>query len=220
MKSRTLFLSVAALVFTGRVFGGEVVLLEFQRNQERLGVVGVELFEGDAPEHCANFKKLARKGFYKKTSVHRVLPGSLVQMGDPLSRRDEKTDIGTGGPGYTLKPEIRRKHEAGSVGMGRLPDTVNPGRLSNGSQFYVTLSALPALDAQQTVFGRVVEGMQVIQAIGAVATDNNDNPIQKIQISRTKVVESGEVKAVVEQWNKPAKESIFRRVGRFLRIVS
>lgn len=192
--------------------------MQFERNHDKLGVVGIELLEADAPMHCANFKKLVGKSFYKGTSVHRVLSGALVQMGDPLSRGGDKTDIGTGGPGYTLQPEIRRKHEAGSVGMGRLPDNLNPARLSNGSQFYIALRPLPELDGQQTVFGRVVEGMSVVEGIGRAATDTNDNPAQRVSISKVRVVEASKVRGVVEEWNR--SESFLRRIGRWLRVVS
>src|SRR5580700_6543794 len=97
-------------------------------------------------------------GFYKKTTIHRVFPNYLVQGGDPLSKGKDRTAVGTGGPGYTLPAEIRRKHLRGSVAMGRLPDKINPNRQSNGSQFYVCLQPIASQDGQDTVFGEVVAG--------------------------------------------------------------
>jgi len=73
-----------------------------------------------------------------------------VQAGDPLSRRKDRAKVGTGGPGYTLQPEIRRKHTVGAVAMARLPDKINPARVSNGSQFYICLKPMPNLDGQYT----------------------------------------------------------------------
>src|ERR1700676_5772486 len=96
--------------------------------QKRSFAIG--FYDADAPRTSANFKKLVQDGFYKKTTIHRVFPNYLVHGGDPLSKNKDRTVIGTGGPGYTLRAEIRRKHLRGSVAMGRLPDNVNPTRLS------------------------------------------------------------------------------------------
>jgi cyclophilin family peptidyl-prolyl cis-trans isomerase len=109
-------------------------------------------------------------------------------MGDPISRQKNVVDLGTGGPGYTLAPEIRHKHTEAVVGMGRLPDKINPGRLSNGSQFYMTLRALPELDGTQTVFGKVTQGTDVLKELGNVPTDTNDSPVDRIVIRRATVV--------------------------------
>lgn len=188
MKSR--FFYVPALLFcaSSSLWGAEMVLLQFERNKELLDPVGIEFFEAEAPRHVANLKKLVEKGFYNGIAVHRVLPDTLVQLGDPLSRGKEKADLGTGGPGYTLAPEIRRKHTRGAVGMGRLPDAVNPGRLSNGSQFYVALKPLPELDGAQTVFAQVTEGLPVLVEIASAATDTNDSPAQRVILRRAVVV--------------------------------
>jgi peptidyl-prolyl cis-trans isomerase B (cyclophilin B) len=166
----------------------EVALLQFERNGVPLDPIAIELFENDAPQHVANFKKLIQKGFYKGLQIHRVVPETLVQFGDPLSRSKDRTDLGTGGPGYTIAPEIHRRHGVGAVGMGRLADAVNPGRLSNGSQFYVTLKPLPTLDGKHTVFGQVLEGNAVLETLGNVATDTSDAPVQAITLRRSTVV--------------------------------
>ena len=184
-----LFVAALLLSSSGLVLQAEdVVLLHLEKQGTALPPIVIELFEADAPRHAANFKKLAGNGFYKNTSIHRILQGALVQMGDPISRRKDPIDLGTGGPGYTLAPEIKRKHTEAAVGMGRLPDKINPGRLSNGSQFYITLRPLPELDGTQTVFGKVTQGMDVLQDLGKSSTDTNDAPADRITIRKTKVV--------------------------------
>jgi cyclophilin family peptidyl-prolyl cis-trans isomerase len=166
----------------------DAVILQLEKKGSLLPPIVIEVFEKDAPRHSANFLKLVRSGFYQNTSIHRILPGALVQMGDPISRGKNAVDLGTGGPGYTLAPEIKRRHETASVGMGRLPDKINPGRLSNGSQFYITLKALPELDGAQTVFGKVTRGMEVLQELQKAPTDTNDTPVERIVVRRSKVV--------------------------------
>jgi cyclophilin family peptidyl-prolyl cis-trans isomerase len=161
------------------------VKLPKEKKAER---IVIETFDAEAPQTSENFRKLARKGFYKGTAFHRVFPGTLVQGGDPLSRSKERANVGTGGPGYTLQAEIRRKHAAGSVAAARVADRVNPGRRSNGSQFYIALKAMPDLDGQYTVFGRVIDGLDVVERISAVPADSNDNPIQRVVIRSCKLV--------------------------------
>lgn len=118
------------------------------------GKIVAELYEKDAPGTVANFVKLAKQGFYDGLSFHRVEPGFVVQGGDPKGN-------GTGGPGYTIKDEFNmRKHLTGTVAMAR---TAAPN--SAGSQFYITLAPQPALDGKYTVFGQVVEGMDVVMKI-------------------------------------------------------
>ncbi len=107
-----------------------------------------------APNHVANFVALARKGFYDGTTFHRVIPGFMAQGGDP-------TGSGTGGPGYTIKAEFNAtKHVRGTVSMARKPDPD-----SAGSQFFVCFGDTPSLDSQYTVFGKVVQGMDVVDKI-------------------------------------------------------
>ncbi|MDE2180949.1 MAG: peptidylprolyl isomerase [candidate division NC10 bacterium] len=118
------------------------------------GKIVVELYENDAPGTVANFVKLAKQGFYNGLNFHRVVPGFVVQGGDP------KGD-GTGGPGYTIKDEVNsRKHLTGTVAMAK---TAAPN--SAGSQFYITLAPQPRLDSGYTVFGQVVEGMDIVMKI-------------------------------------------------------
>jgi peptidyl-prolyl cis-trans isomerase B (cyclophilin B) len=118
------------------------------------GKIMIEFYEQDAPETVANFVKLAKKGFYDGLSFHRVVPGFVVQGGDP------KGD-GSGGPGYTIKDEFTsRKHLTGTVAMAR-----TPAPNSAGSQFYICLGPQPALDGKYTVFGRVIDGMDIVMKI-------------------------------------------------------
>ena len=119
------------------------------------GKITIELYEKDAPGTVANFVKLAKRGFYDGLSFHRVVPGFVVQGGDPNGN-------GSGGPGYTIKDEFNtRKHLTGTVAMARPPAPPN----SAGSQFYITLAPQPFLDGKYSVFGQVVNGMDVVMKI-------------------------------------------------------
>ena len=151
--------------------------------------VDIRLFPEDAPQTVANFKKLVDDGFYKGIAVHRVLPNYLVQLGDPLTKKKKrKPDWGTGGPGYTLPPEIKRYHIRSAVAAARLSDSVNPGKESNGSQFYVMLVDAHALDSNYTVFGQVTRGMEVFDAMSKLTLDTNDVPTDRIEIRSAKIV--------------------------------
>lgn len=124
------------------------------------GEIVIDLYAKQAPKTVENFKKLAREGFYNGLTFHRVIPGFVVQGGDPAGN-------GTGGPGYTLEAEIdpSLKHIDGAVATARLGDRVNPERRSSGSQFYICLGPQPHLDGGYTIFGQVIEGMEVVRKI-------------------------------------------------------
>jgi len=124
------------------------------------GEIRIEFYHSETPLTVKNFISLSQQGFYNNLTFHRVEPGFVVQGGDP------KGD-GTGGPGYTVPAEINPnlKHAKGAVAMARLPDQINPERASSGSQFYIALAALPALDGSYTVFGQVIQGMEVVEKI-------------------------------------------------------
>ena len=145
-------------------------------------LVTVQLFDKDAPVAVENFKRLVGKKFYNETQVHRIIPDTLVQMGDPLSRKNDRSTTGTGGPGYTLPAEIHRKHVRGSVAMAALPPLLNPSRASNGSQFYVVLRPMPDLDKDYTVFGQVTGGLEFFDSISRRGRDTNDYPLEKVTI--------------------------------------
>lgn len=168
--------------------GPDVAVMEIQVDREKqTQQVVIGLYDNAAPQTVANFKELAGKKFYNGLRFHRVFPGTLVQAGDPSTRwmwpiLGNSLRTGTGGPGYTLPAEIGLKHKRGAVAMSRLEDTVNPARASNGSQFYVCLSPMPKLDGKYTVFGEVLEGLDVLEAISNLQTDSNDFPLAKVVI--------------------------------------
>ena len=171
-------------------------------------LVALEFYQTDAPATVENFKKLARKGFYNGLTFHRAFPHILVQTGDPLSEKKDRTKVGTGGPGWTVQPEIRRKHGKGAIAMARLPDKINPSRVSNGSQFYICLQPMPAYDGQYTVFGRVLSGMETLDAISMKATDSNDYPVERVVIKKLRIIPREELPAPAAPappGGKPAK---------------
>jgi peptidyl-prolyl cis-trans isomerase B (cyclophilin B) len=170
-------------------FANDIAVLELKFPGEKgVQTVEIELRENEAPGTVANFKKLADKGYYKGCVFHRAIPNMLVQTGDPLSKKEDRTRVGTGGPGYTLPAEIRGKHVRGAVGAARLPDKINPQRQSNGSQFYVCLAPQPSLDGKQSVFGNVVKGIEVLQRISELPVDQNDFPTDRVEIRRVRIV--------------------------------
>jgi cyclophilin family peptidyl-prolyl cis-trans isomerase len=144
--------------------------------------VVIGLYDEATPLTVANFKELIRKKFYNGLRFHRVFPGSFVQTGDPSSRHGQADRTGTGGPGYTIPAEIKLRHEKAAVAMARLPDDINPAKNSNGSQFYACLAPLPKLDGKYTVFGQVLEGLDILENISTLPTNSNDFPLPKVVI--------------------------------------
>jgi len=153
-----------------------------------MGTIVLRFYDHDAPQSVANFKKLVRQGFYDGTTFHRVIPGFVVQGGDPNSKDSDRSNDGLGGPGYTVPAEIRQSNVRGAIATARLPDQVNPTRASSGSQFYICLSDLPSLDkGGYTVFGEVVEGMDVADKISQVERDERDNPLQPVVMRKVTI---------------------------------
>ena len=142
------------------------------------GSIVVELHDEDAPKTVENFRKLAGDGFYDGVIFHRVIPDFMIQGGDP-------TGTGTGGPGYTFEDEINaHKIVRGALAMA------NAGPDTNGSQFFiVTTEAAPWLDGKHTVFGRVVDGMDAVDAIEGTETDASDRPLEPQTIARVELSE-------------------------------
>jgi cyclophilin family peptidyl-prolyl cis-trans isomerase len=168
-----------------QTLGPDVVVMDLKVGKERdLRRVVVGLYDSAAPLHAENFKELVRTRYYKGMQFHRAFPGTLVQTGDPLSRRGPGIRTGTGGPGWTIPAEIRLPHKKGSVAAARLDNKINPARVSNGSQFYVTLKSMPDLNGQYTVFGRVLEGLEHLEEISRLPTDRNNFPLEKVVIKR------------------------------------
>jgi cyclophilin family peptidyl-prolyl cis-trans isomerase len=135
------------------------------------GDIVLELFDEDAPKTVSNFKELAGKGFYDGVIFHRVIPEFMIQGGDP-------TGTGTGGPGYSFEDEINQhKIVRGALAMA------NAGPNTNGSQFFiVTTPEAPWLDGKHTVFGRVADGMDVVDRIEGAQTDAGDKPVEDQRI--------------------------------------
>ena len=135
------------------------------------GEIALELFDADAPKTVDNFVKLAEAGFYDGLIFHRIIPRFMIQGGDPQG-------TGTGGPGYTFEDEINQhKVVRGALAMA------NSGPNTNGSQFFiVTVDEAPWLDGKHTVFGRVTDGMDVVDRLEAVETDARDRPVEPVGI--------------------------------------
>ena len=182
-----LVLLLAAISLTASAMaatlGPDVAIMEIRMGKEKqTRQVILGLHDESAPYTVENFKSLVRKKFYNGLRFHRIFPSSFVQTGDPYSRRGQTEKTGTGGPGYTLPAEIKLKHNKGAVAMARLPDKINPAKNSNGSQFYVCLTPLPKLDGHYTVFAKVLEGLDVLEAISNEPTNSDDFPLPKIVI--------------------------------------
>ena len=187
---KKLLLPAAALAFTlAAARADDVALVTLRAGSDKTPLqFAFEFHEAEAPATVANFKKLAAKKFYNGLAIHRAFPHLLVQMGDPLTKHKDRANVGTGGPGYTLQAEIRRKHTKGAVAAARLPDKINPSRLSNGSQFYVCLAPMPSYDGQYTVFGQIILGLDTLDALSTKSADSNDYPIERIVIQSVKIL--------------------------------
>ena len=152
--------------------------------ETKFGNITLKFFPDAAPGHVKNFIDLAKKGFYDGTTFHRVIPGFMIQGGDPNSKSPDKSRHGMGGPGYTIKAEFNsRPHKRGTLSMAR---SQNPD--SAGSQFFICVKDAPSLDRQYTVFGEVESGMDAADKIVAAPRDRNDNPNERIEM-KVKIVE-------------------------------
>ena len=146
-----------------------------------LGNIEFELLEDVAPGHVQNFKDLANSDFYNGTTFHRIIPGFMVQGGDPNTKSDDRSSHGMGGPGHTIKAEFNDEpHVRGIVSMARSEDPD-----SAGSQFFVVVKDSDFLDGQYTAFGRVIAGMDVADKIVDSPRDDKDNPIDRIEMKVT-----------------------------------
>lgn len=151
-----------------------------------LGRIHMVLFD-DTPLHKGNFLNLIGMKFYDSTIFHTVLDDFIIQGGDPFSKISTKTDsIGTGGPGYSVPSEfdMRHKNYRGVVGMARQTDGLNPKRMSSGSQFYILQrDTANHLDGKYTVFGVVVDGMDVVDEIAKVPVDKKGMPVDAVRMT-------------------------------------
>jgi cyclophilin family peptidyl-prolyl cis-trans isomerase len=164
----------------------DIVIIE-----TNLGEIQLGLFRDEAPVNVENIVKLVEKGFYDGTTFHRVIPGFVIQGGDPNSKDDDPSNDGYGGPGYYVKDEISKdlKHLEGTVALAKAADD------QNGSQFYICLGRLNSLDGKYTIVGQVIKGMDVAQKIAQVKTDKNDRPIENVKMKKVSMKEAGADKA-------------------------
>lgn len=147
------------------------------------GKIVLNLLPDIAPETVRNFIKLAKSGFYDGTLFHRVIPGFMIQGGDPNSKKPDKSKWGIGGPGYTIKAEFNpRSHLRGIVSMARAMDPD-----SAGSQFFIVTTDSTFLDRQYTVFGEAIEGMETADKIVNLKKDKNDCPFEEAKMVRISI---------------------------------
>ncbi len=156
---------------TQTIFGPTKVMLETTR-----GNITIELYD-DMPITAGNFKKLVEKGFYNNTIFHRVIPGFMIQGGDP-------TGTGMGGPGYTIKDEFtsNNRNDRGTIAMA------NAGPNTGGSQFFINVASNNFLDTKHPAFGRVIDGMKVVDDISSVSRNSQDKPIRDVKIIKAYVI--------------------------------
>ena len=143
------------------------------------GKIVIELYQDQAPKTVENFITLAKKGFYDGLVFHRVIPGFMVQTGDPEG-------TGRGGPGYTFEDEFAANVHHDTPGVVSM---ANAGPNTNGSQFFITLAPTPWLDGKHSIFGRVVTGQDVVEAIAAAPRDANDRPLSRVVMERVRIEE-------------------------------
>jgi peptidyl-prolyl cis-trans isomerase B (cyclophilin B) len=146
---------------------------------QALGEIVLRFYQDVAPGHVKNFADLANKGFYNGTTFHRVIPGFMIQGGDPNSKNPDRTTHGMGGPGHKVKAEFNSKpHKRGVVSMARANDPD-----SAGSQFFICVADCHQLDWNYTVFGEVVSGMEVADKVASMKRDGNDNPLERVEMT-------------------------------------
>jgi len=169
---------LSTLLLTAVVSAQEIAVIE-----TKFGKIEMELFADKAPGHVKNFKDMAKKGFYDGTIFHRVIPGFMIQGGDPNTKSDDRATHGMGGPGYSIKAEFNdTPHKRGVLSMAR---SQNPN--SAGSQFFIVVKKSSFLDGKYTAFGKVLSGMAVADQIVNAPRDKRDNPDERIEM-KVKVV--------------------------------
>src|SRR3989344_2888641 len=170
----TIIVIIAIVAFN--LMGSKHTKVALETNK---GTIVLELYTGEMPITAGNFVELSKKGFYDGVIFHRVISGFMIQGGDP-------TGTGTGGPGYNIKDEFSGtdldKNDRGTISMA------NAGPNTGGSQFFINLVDNRGLDGKHPVFGKVVGGLEIVDAIGNVETDSDDRPIEEVKILRAKVI--------------------------------
>ena len=164
---------LSGLLFVTAASAEEIAVIE-----TRFGKMEIGFLPDKAPGHVKNFKDLAKKGFYDGTTFHRVIPGFMIQGGDPNTKSDDRSTHGMGGPGYSIKAEFNdTPHKRGILSMARSQDPD-----SAGSQFYVVVKDSFFLDGKYTAFGKIVSGMGVADKIVSAPRDGRDNPNERIEM--------------------------------------
>ncbi len=194
MDMKYVFLALAFFALTLTVAGNSIAKEGDQKVEAlkkvravietKYGNIEIKFFPEVAPRHVENFIKLAKSGFYDGTIFHRVIPGFMIQGGDPNTKGPDKSTYGMGGPGYTIDAEFNSiSHKRGIVSMARAQD---PN--SAGSQFFIVVKDSTFLDGQYTVFGEVVKGMDVADKIVNLPRDRRDLPYERVEM-KVKIIE-------------------------------
>ncbi|MBK8378417.1 MAG: peptidylprolyl isomerase [Nitrospira sp.] len=161
--------------------GSPVATISVTSKNEPWGEIVLRLFPDVAPGHVKNFVDLAKKGFYNGTTFHRVIPGFMIQGGDPNSKNPDRASHGMGGPGHNVKAEFNSKpHKRGTLSMARATDPY-----SAGSQFFICVNDANFLDWQYTVFGEVQSGLDVVDKVVGSKRDGRDNPLERVEMTVT-----------------------------------
>jgi cyclophilin family peptidyl-prolyl cis-trans isomerase len=180
MKKTFLLLIIPAIFFISckpKPVERELVVIETS-----FGEITIDLFENVAPKHVENFKRLISEKFFDSLYFHRVIPGFMIQGGEPNTRDEDRSNDGVGQLNQpTVKAEFSKlKHKRGILSMARKGNDVNSGT----SQFFIMVADYPSLDGQYSIFGKVVEGMDIADKIVSVPKDRNDNPIEHVYLKR------------------------------------
>ncbi len=232
MKRIAIILAVAALSFVScGQRGGQkaadaqtdstAIAMEQKMNEEpmyemvtSMGTMKIKLYN-KTPKHRDNFKKLVSEKYYDGIRFHRVIEGFMIQAGDPYSRDTAKIHLwGQGGPDYTIPAEFENQywHKKGAIAAARRGDMANPTKASSGSQFYIVHdeNACLHLDGQYSIFGEVIEGLDVIDRIAAVETDMYDRPSTDVFITSIRPLDAEPAVAPVveEPAEEPAAEEV------------
>lgn len=161
--------------------GSQQATITVTSKNEPWGQIVLRFFPDVAPNHVKNFVDLAKKGFYNGTTFHRVIPGFMIQGGDPNSKNADRGSHGMGGPGYHVNTEFNSKpHKRGTLSMARAND---PN--SAGSQFFICVNDANFLDWQYTVFGEVQSGLEVVDKVVSAKRDGRDNPLERVEMTVT-----------------------------------
>jgi len=181
MKKFWIILAIIIVAVLAYIFLKTPMQRETFIMKTNMGDITIELFNDSRPKTAGNFSKLAKEGFYDGVKFHRVIEGFMIQGGDPLSKDDAQRDYwGTGGPGYKIEDELKSPNEnlRGTISMA------NAGPNTGGSQFFINLVDNSPLDSRHSVFGKVVAGMDVVDAIGAVEVEamENHKPLRNVVI--------------------------------------